>query len=239
LTFVSPKGGKSPCDPASIEAFKDDEGCKKFFADDEAQKLVNETGKLSDVKAADFDAVFYPGGHGPVVDLAFDEVSFKLINDFYASGKIVSAVCHAPAVFVNVKLPDGTPFIQGKKFAGFTNEEEEQAQGAALVPFLLETELTKQGGIHEKVDAWGVKVVVDDSGKSTVLTGQNPASAGVCPFARQYGLAPSLTIHSSLASLSPRSSRSSLLKPHALPCQTCCSLIDDPLHDHLAELTSA
>ena len=85
LTYVSPKGGKAPIDPASIEAFKDDEGCKKFFADAEIQKRINETGKLSDVKAADFDAVFYPGGHGPVVDLAFDDDSKKLIVDFYSS----------------------------------------------------------------------------------------------------------------------------------------------------------
>ena len=96
------------------------------------------------------------------------------------SGKPVAAVCHAPAVFANVKLPDGSPFIAGKRFAGFTNEEEEQAQGAALVPFLLETELVKQGGIHEKVDAWGVKVVVDSSDDGLkLLSGQNPASAGV------------------------------------------------------------
>ncbi|KAJ9115804.1 hypothetical protein QFC22_004945 [Naganishia vaughanmartiniae] len=174
LTLVSPAGGAAPLDPASVEAFKSDELATKFLSDPEAQKLVKNTTKLASVDPSKFDAIFYVGGHGPVVDLAVDQDSIKLIENFYSSGKITAAVCHAPAVFVNAKH-DGKPLVSGKKFTGFSNDEEEAVGMTKDVPFLLETSLRDLGGKYEKApEAWAPWVVVDGN----LYTGQNPASAG-------------------------------------------------------------
>jgi len=173
LTIASPQGGEAPLDPKSVKLFGEDEGCKRFLNDEEAQKIVKNTVKLSSVNPSDFDAIFYVGGHGPVIDLAYDETSFKLIENFYTSNKITSAVCHAPSVFANVKI-NGEPIVKGKKFTGFSNTEEKSGGTLDGIPFLLEDELQKAGGQYERTEDWQPKVVVD--GK--LYTGQNPASAG-------------------------------------------------------------
>lgn len=174
ITVASPKGGEAPLDPASVEAAKDDVSVN-FLKNDE--KVWKTTQKLSDFagKANDFDAIFYVGGHGPMFDLANDPTSQQIIKEFWEAGKIVSAVCHAPAVFYNVKLSDGSLLVAGKEVTAFTNAEEEQVGLTKAVPFLPEDALQKaSGGKFVKADQpWGEKVVV--SGK--LITGQNPASA--------------------------------------------------------------
>ncbi|KAK3389321.1 class I glutamine amidotransferase-like protein [Podospora didyma] len=174
ITVASPAGGVAPLDPSSVEMFQDDSSV--CFLNNN-KSLWEKTEKLSTFlgKADNFDVLFYPGGHGPVFDLSFDEQSFQLINEFWSKGKIVSAVCHGPAVFVNVKLPNGEPFVKGKHVTGFSDLEEEQVKLDKVVPFLTEAGLKKEGGIFAKAEEpWGVKIVVD--GK--LITGQNPASAG-------------------------------------------------------------
>ena len=131
------------------------------------------THRLSDQKAADFDAVFYPGGHGPLWDLAYDKDSQQLILDFYNTEKPVGAVCHAPGVFKDIKLGNGDPFVKGKNVTGFSNTEEEAVQLTDVVPFLVEDELKKSGGHYSKTDDWGVHVIQD----GLLITGQNPASS--------------------------------------------------------------
>ncbi|CAK1363370.1 unnamed protein product [Cercospora beticola] len=176
IVIASPKGGAAPLDPSSVEMFKSDEESTKFLKEKEA--LWKNTQKLSDFvgKANTFDAVFYVGGHGPMFDLATDPVSHQLIKEFYESGKVVSAVCHGPAAFVNVKLSDGSWLVQGQEVTGFTNTEEDQVQLSAAMPFMLETELEAHGGKVVKAEPWQPKVV--KSGKSNkLITGQNPASA--------------------------------------------------------------
>ncbi|KAJ9105053.1 hypothetical protein QFC19_003685 [Naganishia cerealis] len=174
LVVASPAGGAAPLDQASVEAFKSDPIAIKFLDDKEAQDVVKHTVKLSSVNASDFDAIFYVGGHGPLVDLAVDQDSIKLIENFYSSGKITAAVCHAPAVF-NKTTHGGKPLISGKRFTGFSNVEEEAVGMTNDVPFLLETSLTSLGGKYEKAsEPWAPWVVVDGN----LYTGQNPASAG-------------------------------------------------------------
>jgi len=173
LTLVSPKGGDAPLDPGSVEMFKSDKLATAFL---EKKALWQNTAKLSDYvgKADQFDAVFVPGGHGPMFDLAVDPESQKLIAEFASKGKVVSAVCHGPAAFVNVKLPDGKHLLEGKTVTGFTNTEEEQVGLTKAVPFSLEDELKKNSkGFETAAEPWGEKVVVD--GK--LITGQNPASS--------------------------------------------------------------
>lgn len=160
----------------SIEMSKEDASSKSFLANQ--PKLWEQTAKLSDVAAANaaqtFDAVFYPGGHGPMFDLAVDATSQKLIADFYAAGKPVAAVCHGPVALVGVKLPDSTPLLKGKTATGFTNAEEEIMQTVKFIPELLEDAMKKAGAGFVKADEpWGEKVVVDGN----LITGQNPASA--------------------------------------------------------------
>lgn len=151
--------------------FKEDKIATDFL---KQKALWTNTAPLSSVSASDFDAVFVPGGHGPMFDLAIDASSQKLIADFAAQGKVVSAVCHGPAAFVNVKLPGGKHLLAGKKVTGFSNVEEEQVGLTKAVPFSLEDELKKAAGGYEIADEpWAVKVVVD--GK--LITGQNPASS--------------------------------------------------------------
>ncbi|KAG9252201.1 ThiJ/PfpI family protein [Emericellopsis atlantica] len=174
LVMASPKGGKAPLDQASVEAFKEDKASVEFL--NNKSSVWENTTPLKEFlgRANEFDALFYPGGHGPMFDLATSEDSIKLIQEFWAAGKPVSAVCHGPIVFANVKNADGTAFVKGKTVTGFTNTEEEQAGLTDAMPFLLETELKKNGANFVLADQpWGEKVVTD--GK--LITGQNPASA--------------------------------------------------------------
>ena len=174
ITIASPKGGEAPLDPSSVEAFKNDEASQNFLKNKES--LWKNTHKLSDFagKAKDYSALFFVGGHGPMFDLATDPTSHKIVNEFWEAGKVVSAVCHGPAAIVNVKISDGNYLIKDKEVTGFSNVEEDQAGLSKAMPFLLETDLSKNGGNFVKADEpWGVKVSV----VGNLITGQNPASA--------------------------------------------------------------
>lgn len=175
VTLASPKGGQPPLDPVSDEPDAQTDDTRRFRSDSSAQKLLANTVKLESIKADDFDAVFYPGGHGPLWDLAEDPHSIKLIEQFWASGKPVAAVCHAPGVLRKVTKPDGSPLVKGKRVTGFTNSEEEGVGLTAVVPFLVEDELKKAGGLFERTDDWGEYAVVDGH----LVTGQNPASSAI------------------------------------------------------------
>jgi len=181
FTFASPKGGEAPLDQASVEAFKEDEESQKFLKDEEAQQLVKNTVKLSEIdpKGEGYAAIFYPGGHGPMFDLPVDSHSQTLIKNFFESGRPVSAVCHAPAVYFDVKLSDGSYLVADRSLTVFTNAEEEQAGLTKAVPWLAETRLIERGAKFEKADPWQEKIVVDkDSQGRILISGQNPASAG-------------------------------------------------------------
>lgn len=173
ITVASPKGGQPPIDPKSNEPDFQTESTKRFDKDQEAKQLLANTKKLSTVDASDFDAVFYPGGHGPLWDLAEDPNSARLIEEFYRAEKPVAAVCHAPAVFKNTKKEDGTSLVAGKKVTGFTNSEEEAVQLTDVVPFLVEEMLKENGGVYSKQDDWAPYAVED----GLLITGQNPASS--------------------------------------------------------------
>ncbi len=173
ITLVSPRGGQPPIDPKSAKPDAQTAATKRFNEDEATQQLLAHTGKLSSVDQADFDAVFYPGGHGPLWDLAEDKDSVALIESFYANGKPVSAVCHAPAVFRHAKGADGKPLVNGKKVTGFSNSEEEAVGLTDVVPFLLEDMLREKGGHYSKGEDWGVYTVTD----GLLITGQNPASS--------------------------------------------------------------
>ncbi|MGN6207360.1 type 1 glutamine amidotransferase domain-containing protein [Asticcacaulis sp.] len=172
ITVASPKGGQPPLDPKSDEPSGQTEATERFKADSAAQAVLAHTTKLSEVKAADFDAVFYPGGHGPLWDLAEDKASIALIEAFAAAGKPVGAVCHAPGVLRHVKAGDDY-LVKGKRVTGFANSEEAAVGLTDVVPFLVEDELTARGGLYEKGADWGVHVVTD----GLLVTGQNPASS--------------------------------------------------------------
>jgi len=173
IVLASPKGGQPPIDPKSDAPDAQTEATKRFKADKDLQQLLANTKKLSEVSADEFDAVFYPGGHGPLWDLATDQKSIKLIEDFWQTGKPVAAVCHAPAVLLNVKDVNGEPLVKGKKVTGFANTEEEAVQLTDVVPFLLEDELKAKGGIYSKKEDWASYTVQD----GYLITGQNPASS--------------------------------------------------------------
>lgn len=173
VTLVSPKGGQPPIDPKSSTPDAQTPATERFNEDEATQKVFANTGKLSTVKMEDFDAVFYPGGHGPLWDLAEDKDSIALIEAFYNGGKPVSAVCHAPAIFRHTKGADGKPLVSGKKVTGFSNSEEEAVQLTDVVPFLVEDMLKENGGIYSKGDDWGAYAVED----GLLITGQNPASS--------------------------------------------------------------
>jgi putative intracellular protease/amidase len=175
VTLASPKGGQPPLDPKSDEPDAQTDDTRRFRSDAAAQKLLANTEKLEDIHADNFDAVFYPGGHGPLWDLAEDPHSIKLIEHFWAAGKPVGAVCHAPGVLRKVAKPDGTPLVKGKRVTGFTNSEEEGVGLTAVVPFLVEDELKKAGGLFERTNDWGEFAVVDGH----LVTGQNPASSAI------------------------------------------------------------
>ncbi len=173
VSVVSPQGGRPPLDPKSDEPDAQTDATRRFKADPDAQAVLANTGKLADVNAADFDAVFYPGGHGPLWDLAEDKTSIALIEAMAAADKPVAAVCHAPGVLRHVKNADGKPLVEGKRVTGFTNTEEEAVGLTEVVPFLVEDMLKANGGRYAKGADWASYVLTD--GK--LVTGQNPASS--------------------------------------------------------------
>lgn len=173
ITLASPLGGQPPLDPKSDEPDSQTAATHRFKADTAAQAALANTGRLADVSAGNFDAVFYPGGHGPLWDLAEDPHSIQLIETMAAAGKTVAAVCHAPGVLRHVKSANGAPLVQGKKVTGFTNTEEAAVQLTEIVPFLVEDMLTKHGARYSKGVDWAPHVVVD----GRLITGQNPASS--------------------------------------------------------------
>jgi putative intracellular protease/amidase len=178
ITLASPKGGRPPLDPKSNEpAFRTDL-TRRFEKDAAAEAQLDKTLRLESVKQEEYDTVFYPGGHGPMWDLAEDKNSIKLIESFLAAGKRVALVCHAPGVLRHVKTSGGKPLVEGRNVTGFTNGEEAEVELTKVVPFLVEDELLRLGAIFSKVKNWGVHTVTDGQ----LITGQNPASSG--PTAR-------------------------------------------------------
>lgn len=173
ITLASPKGGQPPLDPKSDEPDAQTEATRRFRSDPEAQQALAATTPLSQVDAAAFDAVFYPGGHGPLWDLAEDRESIALIEAFALAGKPVGAVCHAPGVLRHVRGPDGEFLVKGRKVAGFSNTEEAAVGLTEVVPFLVEDMLTANGGLYSRGDDWASHVVSDRG----LVTGQNPASS--------------------------------------------------------------
>src|SRR5215469_12701808 len=174
IVLASPKGGQPPLDPKSNDPEFRTDLTRRFEADAAANAQLASTLRLDTVKAADFDTVFYPGGHGPMWDLAEDQHSVKLIESFVAAGKPIALVCHAPGVLRHVKTATGDPLVKGKKVTGFTNGEEEAVGLTKVVPFLVEDELKALGGIYSKAADWAPYVVTD----GLLTTGQNPASSG-------------------------------------------------------------
>ncbi|MDP5238741.1 type 1 glutamine amidotransferase domain-containing protein [Uliginosibacterium sp. 31-16] len=173
VTLVSPAGGQPPLDPKSDEPDFQTEATHRFRADAAAVAELASTQRLADVRSADFDAVFYPGGHGPLWDLAEDAQSIALIETTIAAGKPLGVVCHAPGVLRHAKNADGTPLVQGRRVTGFTNTEEEAVQLTKVVPFLVEDMLKANGGDYSKGPDWHPYAVVDGA----LITGQNPASS--------------------------------------------------------------
>ena len=173
LTLASPKGGQPPLDPKSNEPAFQTDATRRFEADAEAKAALANTRPLDSISPEDFDAVFYPGGHGPLWDLAEDRSSVALIENTLNSGKPVALVCHAPGVLRHAKNPDGSPLVQGKKVTGFTNSEEAAVGLTDVVPFLVEDELVSKGGQYSKVADWQPYAIRD----GLLITGQNPASS--------------------------------------------------------------
>ncbi|WP_426199567.1 type 1 glutamine amidotransferase domain-containing protein [Pseudomonas sp. DC3200b2] len=173
VTLASPKGGQPPLDPKSDEPDAQTEATRRFGQDSAAQQALANTLPLGEIDPYDFDGVFYPGGHGPLWDLAEDKDSQTLIASFYASNKPVAAVCHAPGVFKGVKNPEGQSVVQGKRVTGFSNSEEAAVGLTEVVPFLVEDMLKNNGGDYSKGADWGSYVVEDGH----LITGQNPASS--------------------------------------------------------------
>jgi putative intracellular protease/amidase len=173
ITLASPKGGQPPLDPKSNEPDFQTDDTRRFNRDSEALAALSNTVKLSEVSYGDYDAVFYPGGHGPLWDLAEDRNSISLIERTYAAGKPVALVCHAPGVLRHIKGMDGKPLVAGKAVTGFTNSEEAAVQLTDVVPFLVEDVLKKIGGTFSAANDWESHVVQD----GLLITGQNPASS--------------------------------------------------------------
>jgi putative intracellular protease/amidase len=173
VTLASPLGGQPPLDPKSDEPASQTDLTHRFKADSAANAQLANTTRLEDVDQKDFDAVFYPGGHGPLWDLAENEHSISLIESFAAAGKNLALVCHAPGVLRHVKNPDGSSFVNGRTVTGFTNAEEAAVGLTDIVPFLVEDELISLGAVFSKVKDWGVHTVWD----GRLITGQNPASS--------------------------------------------------------------
>lgn len=173
VTLASPKGGQVPLDPKSHDPSAETEMIKRFNQDPEAQQALADTLPLENIHPDVYDALFYPGGHGPLWDLAEDRASILCIETMYDQNKPVAAVCHGPGVFRHAHRNDGKPLVQGKRVTGFANSEEEAVQLTNIVPFLVEDELKKCGGQYSKGPDWQPYVVVDGH----LVTGQNPASS--------------------------------------------------------------
>ncbi|OWV75515.1 dimethylallyltransferase [Rhizobium sp. R634] len=173
ISLASPKGGQPPLDPKSNEPGFQTDDTHRFEADPAAKSALANTMKLSEVRAGDYDSVFFPGGHGPLWDLTNDRHALSLIETMLAAGKPVALVCHAPGILMNVKAPDGTPIAKGRTVTGFTNSEEDAVHLIDVVPYLLEDELRDQGATFSSTADWGVHVVQD----GLLITGQNPASS--------------------------------------------------------------
>lgn len=173
ITLASPKGGQPPLDPKSDEPDAQTEATRRFRQDDDAQAALADTVLLSSVSHEEFDAVFYPGGHGPLWDLAQDQDSLTMIQSMYAAGKPVAAVCHAPGALCRASLHNGRPLVEGKQVTGFANSEEAAVQLTDVVPFLVEDGLKAAGGRYSKAPDWQPYVLVDQN----LVTGQNPASS--------------------------------------------------------------
>ena len=175
ITIATPKGGAAPIDPTSDLPQNSTEDTQRFKNDAASQKKINETLALADINFEDYDAVFYPGGHGPLWDLAEDPISAKLIQDFDAANKPIAFVCHAPAALRHVKNTEGEFLVKGKRVTGFSNEEEEAVQLSAIVPFLVEDMLKANGGIYSRGKVWEAYALEDGN----LITGQNPASSAL------------------------------------------------------------
>ncbi|WP_150450896.1 type 1 glutamine amidotransferase domain-containing protein [Arenibacter lacus] len=173
ITLATPKGGPAPIDPSSDTPDARTEDTERFKKDPEAQEKIKNTYKLADIKASDYDAVFYPGGHGPLWDLATDSTSVQLIESFNNQKKPIAFVCHAPAALKEVTSSEGSPLVKGKKVTGFTNSEEAAVQLKDVVPFLVEDMLKEKGGIYSKAGDWEAYALQDGN----LITGQNPASS--------------------------------------------------------------
>jgi len=173
VDLVSPKGGQPPIDPKSFSPEFMTPSTERFNKDTETRDILSKTSKLENVDEADYDAVFYPGGHGPLWDLAESKDSISLIESFYRNNKPVAAVCHAPAIFKHTKDENGNHLVEGKKVTGFTNSEEDAVQLTDVVPFLVEDMLKSNGGIYSKGPDWTPYSVTD----GLIITGQNPASS--------------------------------------------------------------
>jgi putative intracellular protease/amidase len=173
ITIASPKGGQPPLDPKSDDPSMQTDATKRFKTDQEANKKLSQSLKLSDLNESDYDAIFYPGGHGPLWDLVSDENSIRLIKDFWNAGKPVSAVCHAPIVLANVKDSSGEFIIKGLEVTGFTNSEEDAVQLTNIVPLLVEDTMIDRGAKYLKSSDWSVHAIQDKN----LITGQNPASS--------------------------------------------------------------
>jgi len=173
VTLASPLGGQPPLDPKSHEPDFQTDDTRRFDDDQAAQKELANTAKLCEMKVEEFDAIFYPGGHGPLWDLHSNSDSIALIEGFIAAGKPVAAVCHAPAVLLKAKAQNGDPLIKGKRVTGFSNSEEAAVELTNVVPYLVEDQILALGGLYEKVEDWNSLAVVD----GLIITGQNPGSS--------------------------------------------------------------
>jgi putative intracellular protease/amidase len=173
ITVASPKGGQPPLDPKSDEPGFQTEQTRRFHVDPAAQAVLASTVKLASVSQENYDALFYPGGHGPLWDLAEDKDSIALIEGTYRAGKPVALVCHAPGVLRHVKAADGTPLVRGKRVTGFKNSEEDGVGLTNVVPFLVEDMLKQNGGVYSSGDDWQSYAVQD----GLMITGQNPGSS--------------------------------------------------------------
>ena len=173
VTLASPLGGQPPLDPKSNEPDFQTDDTRRFDDDKAAQNELGNTAKLAEMKVEDFDAVFYPGGHGPLWDLYKDKYSIALIEGFIAAGKPVATVCHAPAALLRAKDQNGDPLVKGKKVTSFSNSEEAAVELTDVVPYLVEDQLIAMGGVYQKVEDWNSLAIVD----GLIITGQNPGSS--------------------------------------------------------------
>lgn len=173
ITLASPRGGQPPVDPRSDVDDMQTDSTRRFHADSAAREALASTMRLADVDPADYDAVFYPGGHGPLWDLAEDKASIALIERLWSDGKLVASVCHGPGVLRHVHDSNGEPLVKGREVTGFSNTEEQAVGLTEVVPFLVEDELSRLGGHYVRTDDWCSRVAVD----GRLITGQNPASS--------------------------------------------------------------